>query len=46
MNLVMTLLDTAFAKEIAFNNSIFHTDQDCQYQSPMYQRALKLHDIT
>ena len=46
MNLVMTMLDKAFAKETALNNCIFHTDQGCQYQSPMYQRALKLHGIT
>jgi transposase InsO family protein/transposase-like protein len=46
MNLVMTMLDKAFAKEKALNNCIFHTDQGCQYQSPAYQRALKLHGIT
>lgn len=46
MNLVMTMLDKAFAKEKALNNCIFHTDQGCQYQSPTYQRALKLHGIT
>lgn len=46
MNLVMTMLDKAFAKEKALNNCIFHTDQGCQYQSPVYQRALKLHGIT
>ncbi len=44
--LVMTMLDRAFAKETALNNCIFHTDQGCQYQSPRYQRALKLHGIT
>ncbi|PKZ30164.1 DDE-type integrase/transposase/recombinase, partial [Lactobacillus crispatus] len=46
MDLVMTMLDKAFAKETALNNCIFHTDQGCQYQSPRYQRALKLHGIT
>ncbi|GAA0039397.1 IS3 family transposase [Lactobacillus amylovorus] len=46
MELVMTMLDRAFAKETALNNCIFHTDQGCQYQSPRYQRALKLHGIT
>ena len=46
MDLVMTMLDKAFAKETALNNCIFHTDQVCQYQSPRYQRALKLHGIT
>ena len=46
MDLVMTMLDKAFAKETALNNCIFDTDQGCQYQSPRYQRALKLHGIT
>lgn len=46
MDLVMSMLDKAFAKEKALNNCIFHTDQGCQYQSPKYQRALKLHVIT
>lgn len=46
MDLVMTMLDKAFAKETALNNCIFHTDQGCQYQSPRYQRALKLNGIT
>ena len=46
MELVMTMLDRAFDKETALNNCIFHTDQGCQYQSPRYQRALKLHGIT
>lgn len=41
MDLVMTMLDKAFAKETALNNN-----QGCQYQSPRYQRALKLHGIT
>ena len=36
MDLVMTMLDKAFAKETALNNCIFHTDQGCQYQSPRY----------
>ena len=42
----MTMLDKAFAKETALNNCIFDTDQGCQYQSPRYQRTLKLHGIT
>ncbi|AYE61261.1 transposase [Lactobacillus helveticus] len=46
MDLVMTMLDKAFVKETALNNCTFHTDQDCQYQSPQYQRALKLQGIT
>ena len=46
MDLVMTLLDKAFVKETALNNCTFHTDQGCQYQSPQYQRALKLQSIT
>jgi transposase InsO family protein len=46
MNLVMAMLDKAFAKQKALNAYIFHTDQGCQYQSRTYQRALKLHGIT
>ncbi|MCO0808531.1 IS3 family transposase, partial [Lactobacillus helveticus] len=46
MDLVMTMLDKAFVKEAALNNCTFHTDQGCQYQSPQYQRALKLQGIT
>lgn len=46
MDLVMTMLDKAFVKETALNNCTFHTDQGCQYQSPQYQRALKLQGIT
>ncbi|MCO0808285.1 IS3 family transposase, partial [Lactobacillus helveticus] len=45
MDLVMTMLDKAFVKEAALNNCTFHTDQGCQYQSPQYQRALKLQGI-
>ena len=46
MHLVMSMLNKAFIKETALNNCVLHTDQGCQYQSPMYQRALKLHSIT
>lgn len=46
MHLVMSMLDKAFVKEKALSNCILHTDQGCQYQSQMYQRALKLHGIT
>ncbi|WP_304757926.1 IS3 family transposase [uncultured Lactobacillus sp.] len=46
MNLVMSMLNKAFAKHKALNACIFHTDQGCQYQSRVYQRALKLHGIT
>ncbi|ANZ55381.1 IS3 family transposase [Lactobacillus helveticus] len=46
MDLVMTMLDKSFVKETALNNCTFHTDQGCQYQSPQYQRALKLQGIT
>ncbi|AUI75820.1 IS3-like element ISLhe6 family transposase [Lactobacillus helveticus] len=46
MDLVMTMLDKAFVKETALNNCTFHTDQGCQYQSPQYQRTLKLQGIT
>ena len=46
MHLVMSMLNKAFIKETALNNCVLHTDQGCQYQSPMYQRALKLHGIT
>ncbi|MCT0165765.1 IS3 family transposase, partial [Lactobacillus helveticus] len=45
MDLVMTMLDKAFVKEAALNNCTFHADQGCQYQSPQYQRALKLQGI-
>ncbi|MBW7999455.1 IS3 family transposase [Lactobacillus helveticus] len=46
MDLVMTMLDKSFVKETTLNNCTFHTDQGCQYQSPQYQRALKLQGIT
>ena len=46
MNLVMSMLDKAFKKHKALNALVFHTDQGCQYQSPIYQRKLKLHGIT
>ncbi|AZA21412.1 MAG: IS3 family transposase [Lactobacillus helveticus] len=46
MDLVMTMLDKAFVEETTLNNCTFHTDQGCQYQSPQYQRALKLQGIT
>ncbi|GFZ27651.1 hypothetical protein LCB40_15310 [Lactobacillus corticis] len=46
LNMVMSMLNKALSKEKALNNCIFHTDQGCQYQSPVYQRALKLHGIT
>ena len=42
----MSMLNKAFAKHKALNACIFHTDQGCQYQSRVYQRALKLHGIT
>lgn len=46
MNLVMSMLDKAFAEHKALNVCVFHTDQGCQYQSKAYQRALELHGIT
>lgn len=46
MNLVMTMLNKAFTKHKALNACVFHTDQGCQYQTRIYQRALKLHGIT
>ena len=46
MKLVMSMLDQAFTQNPALNGCTFHTDQGSQYQSPIYQRALKLHGIT
>ena len=46
LDLVNEMLDKAFAKHKALNALVFHTDQGCQYQSPVYQRRLKLRGIT
>ena len=46
MELVLSMLDKAFVNHQALNACEFHTDQGVQYQSPVYQRALKLHGIT
>lgn len=46
MNLVLSMLDTAFKKNKALNALVFHTDQGSQYQSPTYQHELKLRGIT
>lgn len=46
MDLVLSMLDKAFDKHKALNALVFHTDQGCQYQSPTYQRELKLRGIT
>ena len=46
MDLVLSMLNKAFAKHKALNACVFHTDQGCQYQSRAYQRALELHGIT
>jgi len=43
---VISMLHKAFKKHPALNALTFHSDQGCQYQSPMYQHELKLHGIT